>query len=219
MDLTVVKVGGRLGRGQRLRGLAARLADVGRRHRLLLVPGGGAFADAVRDMDAREGLSASTAHWMAVLAMDQYGLALADLIAGAHTVTGCRPADTAPPGTVRVLLPAAWLRRVDPLPHTWSVTSDAIALWVTRECGASTVVLLKDEVGMATPLRPGEGPPRGHVSASDLASWAALDRHSGALLDGLTADLWIVDGEAPGRLEELLDTGACAGVRLRRPPP
>ena len=54
-----------------------------RAHRIVVVPGGGPFADAVRDFDRSLGLSPHTAHWMALLAMDQYGHVLADRIPGA----------------------------------------------------------------------------------------------------------------------------------------
>ena len=47
------------------------IADVARERPLLIVPGGGPFADAVRAQDDRLGLSDEAAHWMAVLAMDQ----------------------------------------------------------------------------------------------------------------------------------------------------
>ena len=82
----VVKVGGSLGRGDGLRELGARLAELGRRHRLLVVPGGGVFADVVREQDARFGLRPSAAHWMAVLAMDQYGHLLGELMPGGELV-------------------------------------------------------------------------------------------------------------------------------------
>ena len=45
--------------------------------RVLIVPGGGPFADAVRDVDAALALGDDAAHWMAVLAMDQYAQLLA----------------------------------------------------------------------------------------------------------------------------------------------
>ena len=56
--LTVVKVGGGLGRGagdDALRALCATLGELGERHPLLVVPGGAWFADAVRDADRRFG--------------------------------------------------------------------------------------------------------------------------------------------------------------------
>jgi len=85
--LTVVKVGGGLSAMPgALDAVAAALAESGRRHRLLVVPGGGPFADAVRAFERRERLSADAAHWMAILGMDQYAHVLAERIAGAALV-------------------------------------------------------------------------------------------------------------------------------------
>ena len=52
----VVKVGGSLGRGTCLPELGERLVELGRRYGLLVVPGGGVFADAVREQDQKFGL-------------------------------------------------------------------------------------------------------------------------------------------------------------------
>ena len=41
---------------------------------VLVVPGGGTFADSIRRLDLRD---ETTSHWMAVAAMDQYGLLIA----------------------------------------------------------------------------------------------------------------------------------------------
>jgi len=46
---------------------------------VVLVPGGGPFADAVRAAQPRMGFDDRAAHEMAVLAMDQYGCAIAHL--------------------------------------------------------------------------------------------------------------------------------------------
>lgn len=46
---------------------------------LILVPGGGAFADTVRAMQAKMRFDDEAAHHMALLAMEQYGRAIAAL--------------------------------------------------------------------------------------------------------------------------------------------
>lgn len=220
MTEVVVKVGGRLARANGLRALCIRLAALGSRHRMLVVPGGSVFADAVRDFDARMGLSSGAAHWMAVLAMDQYGYALADLVPGSTPVRSLEVARVAAAGgSVPVLLPSDLVRSVDALPHDWSVTSDTIAAWVAGECGASRLVLLKDGTGMRAPLDDGSGPPSGAVTLRELSAWPAVDGHLHRLLDGLAIELWVLDGEQPDRLEELLDGGETQGVSLRRPSP
>ena len=63
----------------------AAIAAAAVERRLLVVGGGGPFADTVRRIDLRFRLPDETAHWMAVLAMDQYAHLLAARIAGALT--------------------------------------------------------------------------------------------------------------------------------------
>ncbi len=72
--MIVLKIGGSLFDSARelLKWVADEERDV------LVVPGGGAFADKVRDVYGTTTLSDDAAHWMALLAMDQYGYYLSD---------------------------------------------------------------------------------------------------------------------------------------------
>jgi aspartokinase-like uncharacterized kinase len=111
---------------------------------LVVVGGGGPFADAVRAADRRLGLSDTAAHWMAILAMDQYAHLLADRITGGVLACDAREIAAAlGANAVPVLAPARWLRRADPLPHSWDVTSDSIAAWIAGCVGARRLVLVK----------------------------------------------------------------------------
>lgn len=87
---------------------------------ILIVPGGGRFADAVRDT----GAEGTPAHWMAICAMEQS--AWLWVAAGAVPVEGVHDLVQG----VAVLLPYLAMREADPLPHSWDVTSDTIAAWV-----------------------------------------------------------------------------------------
>lgn len=151
--LTVVKVGGGLsGTPGALAAVGAALAQAGRRHRLLIVPGGGPFADAVRAFERREALSADAAHWMAILAMDQYAHALAERIPGAVLLEEPGGLHAALPDRgVAVLAPYRWLRAADVLPHTWDATSDSVAAFVAGALDAERLVLVKPVSGELTP--------------------------------------------------------------------
>ena len=68
----VVKLGGALERDGDLRAVLDTLAGAGA-GRLVIVPGGGTFADLVRERQRNWRFDNGTAHAMAVLAMAQYG--------------------------------------------------------------------------------------------------------------------------------------------------
>ncbi len=147
----MIKVGGSLGaRPAQLRRLMETLAAAARRHWLVVVPGGGSFADEVRRADRRFALGDSAAHWMAILAMDQYAYLLARLAPGAALVRSRRELA---PGRLNVLAPSAWLRRADPLSHSWDVTSDSIAAWIAHALRVRRLMLVKHVDGFIGPDR------------------------------------------------------------------
>jgi hypothetical protein len=100
---------------------------------VLIVPGGGRFADLVRDVQRESGLSEEAAHWMAVLAMDEYAYYLSD-VSGIELT----PLLVKKKG-IRIVLPYEILRRRDELPHSWDVTSDTIAAWMAYQTGSKLI--------------------------------------------------------------------------------
>src|SRR5439155_15008290 len=107
-------------------------------------PGGGPFAEAVRQMFKRIKIGEDAAHWMAVLGMDQSAHALAARLPEAALVDGDGGIAAAlQANRLPVLAPYRWLRAADPLPHSWEVTSDSIASWLAGQLGARRVVLIK----------------------------------------------------------------------------
>ena len=101
---------------------------------VLLFPGGGDAADAVRNWDRVHALGEEHAHW----------LAIRSLSLGAHflqRLLGSLPVVESPlPG---ILDPYPYFRTQSGPPHTWTVTTDSLAAWVAIQSGASKLVLLK----------------------------------------------------------------------------
>lgn len=146
VDIVVKIGGGVLAHAQHFDATMAAIGAASRERRLLVVPGGGPFADMVREVDRRIRLSDGAAHWMALLAMDQYAHLVAERLAGSVLVTKrheIAAALSAPVRRVPVLAPYRWLHEADPLPHSWDVTSDSIAAWVAGQVGARQLVLVK----------------------------------------------------------------------------
>jgi len=122
------------------------LSDYAEKHAIsiVIVPGGGPFADVIKKLSDR--ISDDTAHWMAVLAMHQYGLFLADgelEIPLVESIDGLKNA-----GHICIVLPYKILKDDDCLPHTWDVTSDTIAAFVAHKLGEKSFIKVTDVDGM-----------------------------------------------------------------------
>jgi len=149
---TVMKVGGSLaGHPEKLRALCLKLDELSRKHALLVVGGGGEFADIVRAYDKRFNLSAKTSHRMAILGMDQYGLLLCDLIPNSSPVSALEEVGKVLAlGKLPVFLPANLMLSENPLENSWAVTSDSIAAYIAHLLQAEKLLLVTDVDGVYT---------------------------------------------------------------------
>ena len=101
----------------------------------ILVPGGGPFADAVRAAQADMGFHDLAAHRMAILAMQQYGLALQakePRLVLAETEAQLRAVSA---GHGAVWLPWLLGRARRAIEASWEITSDSLALWLAAGFG------------------------------------------------------------------------------------
>jgi 5-(aminomethyl)-3-furanmethanol phosphate kinase len=139
--LLVAKIGGSLHDSPNL----ARWIEALQRwpHRLTLVSGGGPFADAVRAAQPKLGFSNKAAHAMAVLAMEQYALALSDLY-GLDLATSCEEIAAAHArGRIALWRAAAMVGAASDIAPGWDATSDSLAAWLARKTGADALLMIK----------------------------------------------------------------------------
>lgn len=220
MIATVIKVGGSLGQSPALPNLMQIISKLGNRHKILIVPGGGAFANAIRDYDQRFGVAQDTGHWMSILAMDQYGHLLASMIADSTLVHGLAAArETLSSGRIPILLTYNLLRQTDALPKSWDITSDSIAVWLADLAGARQVVLLKSVDGLFSDTHGtnGGGELLETASPSQVQGYGGVvDRSFASIFKKTTLAAWLVNGKHPERLDQLLNTGTTKGTRLLR---
>jgi dihydroneopterin aldolase len=148
--LLVAKLGGSLWtQPEALRGWLAALARYA--GPLTIVPGGGPFADAVRAAQSSLRFSNAAAHEMAIMGMEQYALALADLAPALVLVE--TPAEAALAhrrGAAALWRPLATTRCAPQIPASWDMTSDSLAAWHAHEAGAEALLLIKS-VDIASP--------------------------------------------------------------------
>jgi 5-(aminomethyl)-3-furanmethanol phosphate kinase len=166
----IVKVGGGLLRDEGLDGLRRACRDVNvlaTRQPVLVVPGGGPFADAVRAVDAEVGLDDAVAHRLALNAMDQLGVLLAALLPDAELVT-----DLAPPRALGLLAIAPAFTGRAEIPESWAVTSDSLAVLAAGAISAEEAVLLKPVAGVVARW-PSDDSPIAGLTADQLQTLQA----------------------------------------------
>jgi aspartokinase-like uncharacterized kinase len=153
----------------------------------VLIVGGGALADAIRQTAAS--LDEETAHWQCIDALAANADRAAELlsrdydrVATAATLASLRLAGSY--GRLTVFNPKPFLQteeaslRGTPLPHTWAATSDSIAARMAFGADADELVLLKSC-----------DPPGDAGDLHGLADAGYVDRHFPAAAAGLAVRL------------------------------
>ena len=139
----VVKLGGSLANSEELPHWLEVIATAGA-GKVVLVPGGGPWADEVRAAQKREGFDDRVAHRKALRAMEQYGRLLA---ATRPEIRSCgrhrgnsRGLEI---GQVPVWMPYEMVVADPSIPESWEVTSDSLAAWLADKLNASGLLLAK----------------------------------------------------------------------------
>ncbi len=161
----VVKIGGSLFRTRALREWLDVIATRGP-GRVVVVPGGGPFADQVRRAQNLWGFSDDIAHSMALKAMEQFGWMMIGLNAALcpaesddELVAGLRD------GRVPVWMPSAMASRETAIQKDWDFTSDSLAAWLASRLRAEHLVLVKSVSIQGDTLTADELSRRGVVDA------------------------------------------------------
>ncbi len=179
----VVKIGGGLLAVEGLEGLrraCAEATELASHRPVLVVPGGGPFADAVRALDAQVGLSDEVAHTLALGAMDQFGVLLATLLPAAE-----RLGELLPPRGLSILGAASAFADRPEVPVSWAVSSDSLAVLAAAAIGAQEAVLLKPVAGVLARW-PSDDPPLPALTSAELAELQAGG--GAAAVDGYLAE-------------------------------
>lgn len=142
-QLWVIKLGGSLLGSATLPHWLSLLAKHGN-GKVVIVPGGSVFAEAVRQAQGLSGVSDALAHELALLAMDQFGLLLAGMQPG--LVTASSELEIAERGWQHkavVWLPSQMVLADATIEQSWRVTSDSLSAWLANKLAADQLLLIK----------------------------------------------------------------------------
>ncbi len=185
--LTVVKLGGSLSSSEQLAAWLEALAGCG--GRAVLVPGGGPFANTIRATQSKLRFTDAAAHEMSLLAMEQYGRALASIREGFQIADSARSIELAlASGKVPIWAPASMVLDAEDIPANWTVTSDSLAVWLSAQINAARLLLVKrGKIAME------------RVQVTDLAALGIVDAAFPAFLTRRPIDTAVVSAEQPAK--------------------
>ena len=187
----VLKIGGSLAETGRLQPILDLIAHS--KQPLIVVPGGGQFADKVRDLQNAIRFDDASAHRLAMLGMHQMAeiyFTLQERLAPADSLEGFSRVMAI--GLIPVWLPLQMCQVDDAIPKDWTITSDGLAARLAERLGNASVVLLKScEVDAKAP-------------AAQLAEDGIVDTVFAGIVQRAALD-WRVLGPADdAQLRELL---------------
>jgi len=142
--IIIIKLGGSLSRSDTLVNCLNAVEKNYQGRAVVIVPGGGAFADQVRLAQQQWQFDDTTAHHMALLAMQQMALmfkglkpdfAIADTVAAIHDQLNRKKTVIWSPDIIE--LDNAGLEA------SWDITSDSLAAWLAKKLPATELILIK----------------------------------------------------------------------------
>jgi len=200
--LWVVKLGGSLAHSSYLKRWLSVLDDGG--PAIVIVPGGGPFADQVRALQKRRRFDDATAHHMALLAMEQYGRMLAGLQPGLRPAASrAEIARARRAGLAALWMPTEMVLADPGIAASWDITSDSLAAWLAGKLGAGRLVLVKSVALSGDTIR---------VAA--LARRNIVDPAFPGYFARCGSEGWCIDDRRPTEMARALATGQGPGTQI-----
>jgi 5-(aminomethyl)-3-furanmethanol phosphate kinase len=146
LSLTVIKLGGSLMGSAELSSWLKSIELISKQNNIVIVPGGGKFADSVRDLQKIYHFNDLSAHSMALLAMCQFGYLLAGINSNIKVVDDLEKLQSSLGNQLPILwLPLSLTADQTEIEASWDFTSDSIALWLATKLSAENLVLVKSK--------------------------------------------------------------------------
>lgn len=199
----VVKIGGSLFPEE-----AIKLCKYLQSYQVLIICGGGIFADQIRQYDHLKSFSPSAAHKAAILCMDIMGMLLADYVPSSELIRFPDEAEVViNRRRLPILIPSHLFDLNDPLEHSWRVTSDSISLYIAQLLKAKLLIATDvDGIFTGDPSKDGaQFIPE--ISAKKLLNFGetSVDRALPELLIKYGYNCHVVNGKYPERVLSIIE--------------
>ncbi len=175
---------------------------------VLVVCGGGSLANQIREYHEKLNFTPTASHRTAILCMDILGQLLADKVKGAKAVKSLNEVkNTLNSGKLPILIPSLLLEYLDPLEHSWRVTSDSIALYLSHLLEAKLLITTNvDGIYTHKPSLDGAQFIK-EISGEKLLNFGetSLDESFAELLLKYKTSAYVVNGKHPERVRAILN--------------
>ena len=144
MSITVIKLGGSLLGSDELPEWLEEIRSFANHQNVIIVPGGGEYANCIREQQARLNYSDRVAHRQALLSMCQTGYLLKEYCDDLQVVEASgKLSPFLDQGLPLLWLPFELLENSDHEKQNWDHTSDSLSLWLANQISADNLVFAK----------------------------------------------------------------------------
>ncbi len=191
-DQWVIKLGGSLFSSHHL----IQWLDALSKTSAIIVPGGGPFADAVRQAQARWQFDDTTAHHLAILAMQQYGRLLAGLCPRLSVATRLEALAQRQTQAI-VWLPNPKELDAAGIPARWDITSDSLAAWLAGQVQAKHLLLIKSVAELDQPTSLAR-----ETNLAEAVAWGWVDPAFSRYAVNQSFQTWLCGPQGYGNLHQ-----------------
>ncbi|TET29049.1 MAG: hypothetical protein E3J70_08105 [Candidatus Heimdallarchaeota archaeon] len=213
---TIIKFGGSITE----RGTLKQIVQLGktlsslfdRKQNFAIIPGGGLFAEFVRETQEKYSLDDEQAHWMAIQAMEQHASLLLKFMPNSilHDFAS-KDFEALIFDELPILRVMKYMRTESDLEKTWNSTSDAIATEIALKIKAEKIVFLKDIDGVIVKDKLVK-----KITIQELLELktSPLDNNTPKILQRKNIKAYIINGLIHYRIENLLEGKEFIGTEI-----
>lgn len=193
----VVKIGGSL--TNNAVNLLENLKKLG--EKVVIIPGGGNFANVVRNIHENEKINDISAHKLATMCTDITGTYFSE-ISGIKTADNLFDAKRILQNeSIVIILPSNIILSTDELPCSWEVTSDSFAAYIAKLLNSKTLIIATDVDGIYDKYP--EGKLLNTINTKTIKGFTSVDKHLPKLISEYGIKCFVVNGNHPERINNI----------------